>query len=649
MSTGAVERREVFRATAEGLRPEPALTVSAWADRHRILPQQSSAEPGPWRTDRTPYLREIMDCMSASSPIEEVVLMKGGQIGGSEAILNVIGYAIDHAPGPLLAVQPTVELAKRFSRQRLTPLIDFTPRLMGKVAVARSRAGANTLTAKEFRGGILVLTGANSAVGLRSMPARWLLLDEIDGYPHDVDDEGDPIALAEVRQRTFARKKRLKVSTPTFAGRSRIERAYQDSDRRRYYVPCPECGEMQPLEFPRLKWAQVERPPEQAAYQCRACLALVEEYHKSAMLAAGAWVAEAPGAGRVRGYHLSALYSPVGWLSWGEIATEFEKVKGNPELLRVFVNTVLGETWKDRGEAPEWEQLMRRRDTYPIGTAPEGVLFLTAGVDVQKDRLVYEVVGWGRGKTSWSVDYAVIPGDTADLEGGPWSKIDALLARRFPHAGGVELAVTMLAVDSGYNTQQVYSWARGYPMSRVIAVKGQEMGGALISAPSPVDVSPRGRKVKHGYKVWPVTGGLAKSELYGFLRLELPVNGGPPPAGFCHFPEYGEDYFKQLTAEQLVPRKTGRGFLVVEWESIPGRENHVLDARVYARAAAAVQGLDRFRESDWLALEAAVGVVARAEPEAELESATAAPTRPPRPVPRSSGWLEPRRGWLARR
>jgi phage terminase large subunit GpA-like protein len=283
---------------------------------------------------------------------------------------------------------------------------------------------------KEFPGGQLIITGANSAVGLRSMPAQYALMDEIDGYPIDVDEEGSPIALVEARQRTFARRKRAKVSTPTISGKSAIEAAYQETDQRRFYVPCPDCGEMQPLEFPRLTWSKLGRPPERAVYECRACFFQIEEHHKTEMLARGEWIAEAPDKiGKIRGYHLNALYAPLGWMSWGEIAAQFVKVHKDPEKFRVFVNTVLGEAWTMKGEAPEWEGLYRRRETYALKTVPAGAMFLTAGVDVQKDRVVYEVVGWGRGKRSWSIDYGELPGDTADLDDGPWSQVDELLAR----------------------------------------------------------------------------------------------------------------------------------------------------------------------------------------------------------------------------
>lgn len=605
----------IRQARARGLRPELQLSVSEWADKHRRLPKKSSAEPGPWRTSRTPYLREIMDCFSTTSPVEEVVMMAAAQVGKSEALLNALGYVIDHAPGPTIIVQPTVELGKRFSRQRIEPLIRTTPRIAEKVADSRARDSGNTMLSKEFPGGQAIITGANSAVGLRSMPAQNALMDEIDGWPVDVDGEGSPIDLVEARQRTFSRRKRAKVSTPTIDGRSAIQSAYHDSDQRRYHVPCPDCGHMQPLEFKQLMWTKLGLGPEQAVYECRACFFPIQNHQKTEMLrevgygGQAQWVAEKPERiGKIRGYHLNSLYAPVGWMSWGEIALKFVKVHKDTEKYRVFVNTVLGEVWKEQGEAPAWEPLMRRRETYAVGTVPQGVLFLTAGCDVQKDRIILEVVGWGRGKTSWSIDYGILPGDTADLVNGPWQQLDELLARTFPHASGADMPVKMLAIDSGFNTQTVYEWTGHYPMNRVLAVKGQSHGGALVGAPSSVEVSVSGRKLKRRGRVWPVAVNIAKSELYGWLKLELPVKGGEPPPGFCHFPEHDEEYFKELTAEQLVSHKTRRGYIRREWEVIPGRENHGLDCRVYARAAAALAGLDRYQDSDWSALERMVAV-----------------------------------------
>lgn len=634
----------VRKGWVAGIRPEPHLTVSEWADAHRRLPMRSSAEPGQWRTSRTPYLREPMDCMSATSDVEQLVLMFAVQLGKSETLLNILGYIVDHAPGPTLLVQPTVETAKRFSRQRVNPLFESTPRLAGKVAEVKSRDARGSMLQKEFLGGVLIITGANSAVGLRSMPARYLLLDEITAYPVDVDGEGDPIGLAEARQETFARKKTAKVSSPGIAGLCAVEAAYLATDQRRCFVPCPLCGTYQVLSFERLTWTRLGLRPAEAVYVCERCDKPIEERHKTDMLESHQWrptweaplptvygdpsgtaPTEAPSP-KVRGYHLSGLYSPIGWLSWGKIATEFARGHKKPEKLKLVVNTKLGLTWREKGESPEWKPLYDRRETYAIGTVPRGGLFLTAGVDVQKDRLVVEVVAWGREKESWSIDYGLIPGNTSDLsEAGPWPALDALLARTFKHeAAGVELAIRMLAVDSGYNTMEVYSWARRYPMSRAIAIKGQDSGGALIGSPSPVDITLRGRRPVRGYKVWPVVGAIAKSEIYGALRLERPADGEPCPPGFCHWPQYDEDYFRQLTAEQLVTARNKRGFSVQTWSVIAGRENHVLDCRVYARAAAALVGLDRFQEADWRSFERTLGIAKHAlGPEPPVEDVDA--------------------------
>ncbi|SFC88022.1 Phage terminase large subunit (GpA) [Tropicimonas isoalkanivorans] len=256
---------DILRSWRRGMRPDPDLTVSEWADRHRWLSSRASAEPGRYRTDRTPYLREIMDALSPKHPAQRISFMKAAQVGATEAGNNWAGFVIHHAPGPMLAVLPTVEMAKRASRGRLDPLIAESPVLRERVTPARSREAGNSMLSKEFPGGILVLTGANSSTGLRSMPARYIFLDEVDTYPASADEEGDPITLTEARTTTFAhRRKVFKVSTPTIRGLSRIEREYEASDQRRFFVPCPHCGHMQWLQFERLRWEKGR--PETGAY-----------------------------------------------------------------------------------------------------------------------------------------------------------------------------------------------------------------------------------------------------------------------------------------------------------------------------------------------------------------------------------------------
>lgn len=583
------------QAILDGLEPEPLLTVSEWADRHRMLSNKASAEPGRWRTSRTPYLREIMDCLSPSTDVEEVVFIKGAQVGGTEAGNNWIGYVIDYAPGPMMAVQPTVEMAKRNSKQRIAPLIEECPRIKEKVSDSKTRDSSNTILSKEFPGGVLVMTGANSAVGLRSLPARYLFLDEVDGYPEDVDGEGDPVFLARARTRTYARRKILAVSTPTIAGRSRIEQLWEDSDRRRYHVPCPHCNQLQWLKWGQVSWP--EGKPELAVYVCEHCKGEIKEHQKTWMLENGKWIAENPGIrnGKVAGFHLNSLYSPVGWFSWGDAADLFLKAKGKPALLRGFINTVLGETWAERGDAPDWQRLYDRREAYPLNKVPPEVYFLTAGCDVQKDRIEIEVCGWGRDKQTWSIDHRVIMGDTAT--GGPWTELNGILSETWEGEHGVQFHIRMLAVDSGYNTQHVYNWARKHPMTRVMAVKGVDTSSVALGLPSTVDVTVGGKKIKRGFKVWPVGVSILKSELYSWLRLDKPIDGDSYPHGYCHFPQYGDEYFKQLTAEQVVARVV-RGFRKYEFEKLRDR-NEALDMRVYNRAAAIAVGIDRFTEAQW--------------------------------------------------
>ena len=320
---GAIELEASWLA---GFKPDPVFSVSKWADRYRVLSSKAAAEPGPWRTERTPYLAEIMDCLSPNCPVERVVFMKGSQTGGTEAGNNIIGYVIHMAPGPIMAVSPTVEMAKRNSRQRIDPLIEDCPELREKIAPARSRDSGNTVLSKEFPGGVLVMTGANSAVGLRSMPARFLFMDEIDGYPGDVEGEGDPIVLAERRSATFARRRKIfLVSTPTLKSTSRIQREFQIGDQRYYHVPCPHCGFEQALNFSQLKWP--EGQPTEIHYVCESCEESIEEHHKTQMLANGRWIATTEGDGATRSYHLSSLYSPVGWFSWADAARLFEAAK----------------------------------------------------------------------------------------------------------------------------------------------------------------------------------------------------------------------------------------------------------------------------------------------------------------------------------
>ena len=536
---------EILRIWGAGLTPDPDLTVSQWADRHRMLSGRASAEPGRYRTARTPYMREIMDRLSPGDEMQRIVFMKAAQVGATEAGNNWIGFAIHQAPGPMLAVQPTVELAKRNSRQRIDPLIDESPDLRERVKPARSRDAGNTMLSKEFAGGILIMTGANSAVGLRSTPARYIFLDEVDAYPASADEEGDPVTLAEARSLTFAhRRKVFLVSTPTIRGLSRIEREYEASDQRRYFVPCPHCGYAQWLKFDRLRWQKGR--PETAEYHCEGCDQPIGEHNKTAMLGGGEWRATATAADPTTvGYHLSALYSPIGWLSWERIVRSWEAAQGSDEAIKAFRNTILGETWVETGEAPDWQRLYDRRERWKSGTVPAGGLFLTAGADVQKDRIEVDVWAWGRGLESWLVDHVVIEGGPGDP--ACWRQLTDLLGKTLAHASGTQMTIARLAIDSGFETSAVYAWSRQVGFAQVAPVKGLEgfNRSSPVTGPTYVDATIAGKRLRRGVRLWTVATSTFKAETYRFLRQDRPTaedisSGATFPAGTVHLPDWAD-------------------------------------------------------------------------------------------------------------
>ncbi|WP_291207048.1 phage terminase large subunit family protein [Hyphomonas sp.] len=605
--------RQFLRSLTDGLTPDPPMTVAEWADTYRILSGRAAAEAGKYRTSRTPYMREIMESLSPSSPVERVVFMKAAQTGATEAGNNFIGFIIHQAPGPILAVQPTVELAKRNSQQRIDPLIEDSAELRKIVAPARSRDSGNTVLAKRFPGGQLVLTGANSATGLRSMPARYVFLDEVDAYPGDVDGEGDPIALAEARTATFGHRKKLfLVSTPTIKGLSRIEREYEASDQRRYFVPCPHCGTMQWLQFERLRWEKGR--PGTAAYICDDCEAPITEAAKTDMLAKGEWRPTAEGSNpKTRGYHLSGLYSPVGWTSWSDIARSWDEAQHNDAALKTAKNVLLGETWMESGEAPDWQRLYDRREQWKAGTVPEKGLFLTAGADVQKDRIEIDVWAWGRGLESWLIDHVVIEGGPSDPT--CWLKLTRLLSQTWAHASGQHMTIARLAIDTGFETSAVYAWSRAVGFAQVAPVKGVEgfNRASPVTGPTFVDATIAGKRLRRGARLWTVATSTFKAETYRFLRQDRPTGqeleaGAVYRPGTIHLPDWADgEWLKQLTAEQLVTVKTKRGFQRLEWQKLRER-NEALDTRVYARAAAWIAGADRWSEAHWQELERQLAV-----------------------------------------
>lgn len=550
------------------LPPPPKLTVSQWADHCRVLSPEASGEPGRWRTDRAPYQRGPMDALS-DPHVHTVVVMSSAQVGKTEIVNNAVGFFIDQDPSPIMVVQPTIQMAEAWSKTRLAPMLRDTPSLRGRVADVKSRDSSNTILDKVFAGGILAIRGSNAPAGLASQPIRVVLCDEVDRFEESAGTEGDPVDLAFKRTTTFTgRRKHVLISTPGIKGASRIEKAWNESDQRRYFVPCPHCGDMRPLE-----WKQVvfdPARPEAAVYACPGCGGVITDAHKQGMLRGGEWRATKPFTGTA-GFHLNELYSP--WRRFGEIASDFIKAKHRgPKSLQVWVNTSLGETWDLRdGEGLGVEGLAARAlaSDYLSGTVKASVGILVASVDQQDDRLELLVEGVGDGGETWVVKHQVFSGNLATAT--PWDEMQAVILQDWPREDGGTMRVRLGCIDiGGHFTKQAYAFCRRKGLKGVILpIKGATQPQKNLV-----------RRSKNG-RLRLVDTVAAKDTLFGQLKIE------EPGFGYIHFPQDLEVvFFEQLLAERPV-RKAGRR----AYEKINAdARNEALDLMVYAMAAVDVLG-----------------------------------------------------------
>lgn len=592
-------------ALADGIEPDESLTVDEWAARHMVVPKAAgAAEPGPYRVERTPYARGVMRALSESDPCRQVVVVGASQMLKTQVALNWLGACIHQAPANILVLLPTQGLAKRASA-RISKAIEAVPVLAHRVSKPRSRDSQNTIDTKEFDGGTMYITTAGSASNLSEVSARYLYGDEVDRWEADVGSEGDPVELARKRMTTFAHSsKAYWSSSPTAEGESRIDALFARSTQRRYHVPCPHCGEPHVLEWENVRWAE---DMSRAWMVCPECGAEIEESDKEAMLAAGEWVAGSAGDGRTEGFHISALYMPLGWASWLDIALERVAADelaaaGDDTELKVWWNTRMARSYKRRGERLRHEALAERAkaETHALGAVPAPGLLLTMSVDVQGDRLEYQTVAWGRGEEAWLVDFGRLYGDPG--QDGVWQELDAIRRRPLPHACGKTMRVEACAIDSGgHHTHEVYAYCRARESERVFAVKGDgDPKKPVRGKASMIDVNVRGRTLKRGCRLWFVGTHQAKNLLANRLALEQP---GP---GFIHLPAEGlpDDYLEQLTAEERVMVRTARGVIERWVKPSSSTRNEAWDLWVYALFAAHSLDTHKFKAVHWDRLEA---------------------------------------------
>ena len=503
--------------------------------------------------------------------IKEVVVMAGAQLGKTEALLNIIGYHIDNDPSPILVLQPTLEMAQAFSKDRIAAgLLRSTPCLQDKVKDPRARDSGNTTLHKVFPGGAITIVGANSPAGLASRPIRIVLCDEVDRYPTSAGSEGDPIQLARKRSATFWNRKVIMVSTPTNKNSSRIEEAFEASDKRFFNVPCKHCHEPQVLKWANVRWD--DKNPDSAHYVCEHCAVMWTESDRIWAIRNGEWVVTQPESS-VAGFAINGMYSP--WTSLSDAVREFLSVKKNPEQLRVFTNTYLGETWEDEGETVDDYELSERREQMP--NVPDDVILMTAGVDVQDNRLEVSIIGWGRDDETYVIAHETLYGDPSTPQ--LWTNLDSVLNTQFETESGRQIAIRASCVDSGgHFTNSVYAYCKKNAPRRIFAIKGVGGEGKPIS----------GRPSKNNIGkclLFPVGVDTAKDLLFARMRIK---EAGP---GYMHFADaLNDEYFRQLTAEKIVTR-FHRGFKKRVFEKIRPR-NEALDCMVYALAAYGILGVN---------------------------------------------------------
>ena len=599
-------RTSVRNAWRRGLRRDAPLKPSEWAEKYRVVAEGTSNHPGKWHNSRTPFLVEIMDCMAPTHPARRITFMKSAQVSGSEGISNIICWIIDSAPGPVLVVHPTIEAARDWTVEKFEPTIEATRRVGRKIrnVVIRGRDGS-TLKRKLFPGGSVVLTGANSAAGLRQKSVKTVILDDMDEFPSDVGGQGDPVRMARARKTSFERSgqdKELDVSTPTVKSVSRIAKQYEAGTQARWHVPCPHCGAEQVL-----KWGGRDKPfgikfnptaPYHAHYICEANGCIVEHWQLDGMNARGRWIHAMPLPGREPSYHISALNSP--FTTWDHMVAKWVEAQGNPAELKTFINLELGEPWDEAADRPKARDLLDRRETWPQGTCPDGVLFITLGGDVQGDGIWYTIVGWGRDRQSWNLEKGFLAGDPGVLGSECWQRLARIERKTFRDDRAVEHPIDGSGIDARYQTDVVVEWCKKAPGR--YAVRGEEgwKVPAWLGRPNLRESTERGKARRRGPKTFPVGTWTLKQRFYAQLKLKKEPDAPGYPAAYCHFSQdWSEDDFTQLLSEVFVTqrdRKTGKvrsGWHVVE------ADNHLLDARIYAEAIAEKEGLSKKSPAEW--------------------------------------------------
>lgn len=601
----------VAAAMARQTKPPVPVLPSQWAEENLVLPDGPMANEY-WSRSMALHCVEIVDALGPDSEDNEYVVMKSAQTGFTTALIILAGHSIDRDPCRMMIVQPTLDARADFNKEKLQPAIEQSPILARKVLGNTSRsAEGSTATSKQFAGGSLTLAIASSAADLRSKTRKKVFLDEIDEYPDDLAGQGDPIEMAEARQISFLTTgdwKRLKISTPTIKGASKIETAYLAGDQRKWHVECPGCGERFVFEFDRKHFKFNDVAPYQAHYVAPCCGTIIEGHEKIAVYRTGKYIPTAPRPGAKKSAHFCAMSSPL--VPWDEVARKYIEAAGDPLKLKAFYNLWLGLPYDVRGDAPDHEALMRRRDfELKRGHIPPMGLVMVGAADVQVRGIYYIVKAYSPDRQTWRVDADYIEGSTEDPHGGAFAELERRRMKRWPDAFGSDRPVDAFGIDSGFRSHVVYTFVRG--KAGLFALKGLDgWTRPALGQPSPVDIDFNGKRIRNGATVWGVGTWSLKGAFYANLRNEKFADGDRliAPAGYCHFGGWMDDvYFRQITSEYLAD-ETYRGRPRKVWTVRKGEENHFLDCEIYCDALADYLGVARMTEDQWRHLAAERGV-----------------------------------------
>lgn len=625
----------VTDALARALAPRKTLTVSQWADTHLTVSTKQGALSGRWKTSNNPPLQEPMDAMSAHSGVHEVDLKFPIQFGKTAIAIAVIGYCIEHKPGPLMIALPGEVSMNKWIEQKLNPMLEETPAVRALLSSTKSRDGANRKEFKDFVGGQLYLEHAGSPARLKSTTVQVLVVDEIDEFATNLRSGDDPDKMLDGRTSAYpGTYRRLKISTPTIQGLSRIDERFAKGDQRHYHVPCPHCQEMQPLEWSGLHWG---KGGTDVHYICRECGARIDEHHKTEMIARGQWVPHNPGA-KSRSYTINCLYYQFGLgPRWATLVEEWLEAQSDPAKLKTFVNDRLAETWEDPAmRAVRHQTVQDRAEPYPLRIAPERVLAVTAGLDTQDDREAIHIVGWGENMEFWTLDYVELPGDPAEEE--LWDSVTELLQRPIEHALGGTIKIEALCIDAGgHRTEAVKNYVSRRLLPRTMAIFGASNNNAPILSKAKYEEAKKvGNRTDRKGRSHHIVGSVAaKHWLYSRISTDAQRD---PAERLCHFSDELDDaFFRGVVGETFDPRK--KRFIARR-----GSRVEPLDTWVYAFAAAhhPELRLHKLKAPDWAArlerLKVASKIEPRPAPQRQVIVAAQQPTSPPRSPVAKSDW-----------